>query len=201
MLNIITAHLGEASPFICSYGLSSRVAKCGLKYYANDHIRLLVSGQGSENCLISINRFNQAIGVCPQDLWLNFGVAGSSQFAISEMVQGKQIDAPGMDTIKLCSILDLGVPWSRICSAQRIETEYADQGVFDMEAATIAVALGKFGRLEQLTVVKLISDGPSRGVPELRPALLKQLIGDATKNVIEACDIILAGSINAEKES
>jgi nucleoside phosphorylase len=191
MLNIVTAHYLEATPFIDYYRLSRQQSDAGQLYYENRGIRLLITGQGRKNCLHSLKRYCAAVANNHRDWWINFGVAGSSQYPVGEMVQVEQIEARGVAEISLVTITELDMPLVLDHSVHTVETEYSKSGVYEMEAMTIAQLLEQSESLDRLLVIKLISDGPLQSAASNTKSKLKNLIKSHSDSIAAASDIIL----------
>ena len=191
MLNIVTAHYLEATPFINYYRLAIQRSAGGQRYYGNGEIRMLIGGQGHKNCLHSLKRYCRDFTFGDHDRWLNFGVAGSSQYPVGEVVQVERIEAQDVATKSLVAITELSMPLVLDHSIQSVETGYAENGVYEMEAMTIAMFLQRSGDLDRLSVVKLISDGPLKPAASNTKSELKNLIRVNSASIVAASDIIL----------
>ena len=156
--------------------------------YHNTDTRLVVTGQGRDQCADTLSRIPPSWVPEPGDLWLNFGLAGAAgahgkpaaaldwrqpgQVALAEA-----IEADGTHWTLDTSNLPVGsldqvdrVDGVTVRTKQTIETEFRDPVLYDMEASEIARLLDNRGALKRLVVIKLIADGPGL-TPSQRLAL------------------------------
>ena len=200
MLNICTAHHLEAKPFINHYRLVECVSKNGQKYYTTENaqhaaVRLLVTGQGGQNCRLSLERFFAHAEVLSSDVWLNFGIAGSAEFPVGRIVLGEATldlkEQVRHDLVLIshptCLIEDRGV----VVSTSATESKYQRPYIYDMEAATIAAEMKNRGMLDRLAVVKMISDGPNHPVDDRILEHVKRFIGEKLLLLTQFSDALI----------
>ena len=207
-LTICTAHYPEAKPFIDHYRLTQYVSDNGQSYYANSvnqdaAIRLLVTGQGQENCEFSLGRFFTHVKEPEADLWLNFGIAGSAGFSIGSIVLATALIDQQTRTRRNLSLHD-GNPLpcipgrGEVVTAASPESLYLGDYLYDMEAAAIAGQLENRGILERLVVVKLVSDGPDQPIEKGFLSRVSNLIAETSPLLVEVSNCLMDSNSKAQ---
>lgn len=195
MINIVTAHHGEAKPFIDHYHLHAETRQ-GLDLYVNQSVSLLVTGQGRDNVEQSLGRLVAAVNVPAQQWWINFGLAGSSRFEPGTLVAIDQVGSWGGNLLQKINCENaLGLPVTSCLSRDQPSADYLERGVVDMEAAAVVTILGEVGALEKLGIFKLVSDGPRLSADDLTPAMARALIERHAGVICRAIDGFIAAHV------
>ena len=195
MLNLLVAHHAEASPFIKRYGLTRVADSDDLDYLENETVRLLIVGQGKDKCRISILRFIKEVPCLEQDRWMNFGIAGSSQFSVGELVRGASIEGSEYETHALVDWptngADQNMPGAVIRTVVKPERNYKESGVYDMECAELFALLRQHDYHKHFWVLKLVTDGPAQSVDKLRKREMTDLIRKKALVITNHSDMLL----------
>jgi len=193
MLVILVAHHAEAAVFLEHYDLKLDQNSSGNCRYVSGQVRLLITGEGKENVQYILEK---ELAICETEtemIWLNFGVAGSSQHAVSDIVEVTKL-APGSssDSFKALNLRQKDLSLATSCRSFLVPQEtYPERGVIDMEAYYIAKTLQSAGLLENMSVIKLVVDGPSNPMAELSVNQLKSRINHARRNLTEISDKLI----------
>lgn len=190
MLNIVIAHLPEASGIIHAFALARSARHSGL--YENQHIRLMLSGQGAESCRLTTTRLQKMASfsdLAANDYWLNFGIAGAGALDIGTVVAGKTVS--NLETSRKW-ILNRP-PSSAICSADIVtvaepESVYSPDKVYDMESAGICEVLSSDMSTEssiaRLVIIKVISDNIHHPPATLDKNRINAILNNAFDQII-----------------
>lgn len=191
MLNIVTAYLREAAPFIAHFDLlcaqhNESGHKSGQVYTAAG-IRLGVSGAGAANCQRLVTRMlRHHHRTEPPDCWINFGIGGGT-YPI-----GTLVGALTVKNVATGAVWQLATPnasalpvHATLHTLAAASCDYRDAVMFDLEAAGMVAALAAVAPTRQY-VVKLITDNPTAPVHQLRRATIHHLLQTHTDAIIAA---------------
>ena len=163
MIRIVVALPAEARPLIQHFGLE-RVSRIDpLSIYSRPDMALVVSGPGSEAASMAVNDLSQNLAVEQQSAWLNIGVAGHRThdlgtpclaWSVSEAATGSEhrLEPPELN----CLTAD-------VKTVDRIELEFDDDSVYEMEAFGFCSAALSHGVPSLVQVLKIISDNRETG--------------------------------------
>lgn len=195
MLNLLVAHHAEAMPFIERYRLTRVADSNPMKYLQNESVRLLIVGQGNDKCRASLLQFIKQVPHSDQDRWLNFGIAGSSQFSLGSLVRGASLMGAGSRALALVDWPtqegDQKLPDSVIRTVKQSERFYKQAGVYDMEAAELHALLREHNCHERFWVLKLVSDGPTQPADQFKQRAIIDLITKKALVIASQSDILL----------
>ncbi len=182
MINIIVAFKEEARPFIDLLSLKPQPRVGAFAGYRRGDVRLLVSGMGAENAAAA-TRFlwGQFAGTSSEvaaTRWLNFGIAGSGQFAAGAVVAASRVRRQSSGEQWRCRRPpSIRLPDALVRTVERPESGYGECGVYDLEAAGICHALRAAGCAAEITCVKLVTDGPAQPVSRLKRKTIRRMLG------------------------
>ncbi len=193
MLVILVAHYAEATAFLQHYGLDLDHASGSKSRYVSAKVCLRITGEGRENIQCALEKELSIAEADDKLLWLNFGVAGSSQYAISAILEATILEnGESSDGSQGYKLIPRGTSPNTSCySFLTPQEKYPDKGVVDMEAYYIAQMLQSAGLLENLSVIKLVVDGPSNPISQLSFARLNSYLADARQNLTEISDRLI----------
>jgi len=180
LINIIVALAAEAKPIIAYYKLKRNHAIHAFPLYSGKDMNLVVTGSGklaSAAATGFVAGFIKNIDIEQNSAWLNVGIAGHRDRECGTAVLAHKI-------IEKSSTLNhypfvsqsLSVPGVEICTVEVVETEYADDLVYDMEACGFFVAASRQTSLEFIQCLKIISDNHTSNVYDLKPNNVSSLI-------------------------
>lgn len=156
MTYIITALDAEARPLIEHYKLK-RSHTLPYPFYTNDHMLLIVTGQGRENGMMGTSALCGFRRPQPDDILLNIGIcAAPKHYAIGQLILIHQIkdskrsyypDILYRHTFTEASLLCVNEAASKL-------HEYP----VDMESGGVFIAASRFFKLHQIALIKIVSD-------------------------------------------
>jgi len=185
VLNIITAFEAEAVPFIEGFSLRHESISSQHSIFTGAEIRLGVSGMGYKNSYGMTNYFLSKSGSAPTN-WLNFGIAGSAGSEIGDLVLAQTVTHQTSNrTWNLDDHNQIALARINVCSVVAPQKIFPDNDVYDMEAAGMVSALAEHKMLNNVFVVKLISDGPDNPVNNLSKKNIRHLIQSAKSDILE----------------
>ena len=195
MLNVLTAHGAEAAPFIKHYAMTSVTSAYDQIYFEGKSVRALVTGQGGGQSGASLSKFCDGLPGSRNDCWLNFGLAGSSQFPLGQLVSGTEIEGPNTGQVHLQGwpqdVLQPLIPATIVRTVENPDHTYELEGVYEMEAAILHAALLKHDYHRNLAVIKLVSDGPERSAVNIKKQDMIKIIANNSSLLTRLSDILL----------
>ena len=145
MLNLVVSLVAESRPLIRHFGLREQRTARGFRVYHGDGMRLVVSGIGKTAAGAGAAYLGALAGAGQHEAWLNVGIAGHAELELGEPVHALRITdvATGRNWYPP-QILDLPGRGLRVLTVDRAETLYADDAVYDMEAAAFYATALRF---------------------------------------------------------
>lgn len=159
MILLVSAFLLEALPLIRHFSLKKRAQK-PFPLYQNGKIALVISGMGKEHMISSLSYL---VGRFPAFSHLsNIGYAGHGQARLGTLyLAGKleQKNAPPFYS-------HLRKEWGHIAASTLISVEtpeitFSQEALYDMEGYAFFQTALRFTSLENISVWKVVSDGPN----------------------------------------
>ena len=161
MQYIITALKSEAKPIIDFYGLEfSDLSNFPL--YKNDNFTLLITGVGRKNVSNVLNFFFQKNRVTKNHI-INIGISGGKKgdCSIGQLfLINKVSDEKLKLSFNLGSQHSFGLQNNEITTVSKpvVNENFKGEGLVDMEAYEICNAVNKLDCLDQLFILKVVSD-------------------------------------------
>ena len=189
-LLLVVAFMAEARGLIAHYQLK-RVATPGpFPVYCNqEQVTLIISGSGSTQAAVAttygIMHGNQA----PQLFCCNVGIAGGHD-PIGSVFRINRIDA---DTERHFPFLHKGVRLSSrgLHTLNQPSKDYQPDTLFDMEGAGFFHAASRFVTIEQIGLIKVVSDNPETPHDTQNKTQLTHTIESAMPTITSYCDHLL----------
>jgi len=194
LLVLVTAVWGEAKGVINKFGLSPHQPVPGITLYGNANILVGICGKGPENA----NRYCQNLGRWLDQegrangaIWVNYGSAGSADYALGTLVQVVHINmAHGEDTRQF-STTDLpGVCGVSVRTHGRPDSGYVPGMIHDMEASGFASGIGSVVDNPEVYILKLVCDSPEHPWHQSDKHHYQALLDAASENLLRLLDII-----------
>ena len=177
--NFVVAHQSEARPLIEYYRLTKDVRHRAFPVYANDNVRLVVTGEGKINCAAATAYIGSLGGeVSEPAMWINLGVAGHAVHEIGSLWRvNKSIDATTSNVIFPINVLrSTDIDGESLLTVDRPETVYPQQVLYDMEASAFFQTASRFSSLESITSLKIVSDNKNHGLEKFTLATATKLV-------------------------
>ena len=195
MLNIIVALKTEAAPLIEGLSLvRQKNNTTAYPVYSGPCVKLGISGLGKSNAReltrLLLEEDDPDSQFNASD-WLNFGVAGSANWAVGDLVQAQIVTEVSTGASwELGSRANLQLSAAHVYTVQTPQLVYQSDRVYDMELAGMLSVLSDRDLLGRASSLKLISDGPGRRAGTLTKNDVHQLIQSRKKAILTAVRII-----------
>ena len=175
MLNIVCALHCEAISIIENYNLKLIETIDFFPIYIGNTINLIISGVGKLNATAAVNFL---AGLKPQkSSFLNIGIAGHKTFEIGSCFLADKIFD---DNLKksfypdICKVFDFNT--FNVTTINQPSDQYLTNTLFDMEASSFYQSAQRFTSLENIQVLKIISDNEQCPHKNVNKTLVKNLI-------------------------
>jgi len=177
MINFVIALACEAKPLIHALKLSAAANHANFPVYDNDRFRLIVTGVGKLNAAIATTYLADLNQPEKNDVWLNVGVAGHLDADIGTAMISNKITDGGSGLIwHPIFITPLPLKNAALITQERVQTVYAPNTLYDMEAAGFYRAASRFNTTEFVHSLKIVSDNQSFPAKYLSEKEVSQLI-------------------------
>ena len=177
--NFIVAHQSEARPLIDYYHLTKDVSYRAFPVYANENVKLVISGEGKINCAAATayaydlnNHFSVPV------IWINIGIVGHAVHEIGSLWRvNKSIDATTSNVVFPINVLrSAGINGESLLTVDKPETVYSQQALYDMEASAFFQTASRFSSLESITSFKIVSDNKENRLEKITLEMATKLI-------------------------
>jgi len=160
ILNIVTALPCEARPFIDYYRLQKQQQHTAFTVYSNQerNINLIVSQIGKINMAAAVSYLHFVSGQHPYSVFVNIGIAGSGQHSLNECIYVDKITDSTQQKSYYPFVVKTTLPRAALTSFDAPSHQYNHPNIMDMEASSFFQTATKFVCLEQVQVIKIISD-------------------------------------------
>ena len=167
MIYIFSAFYAEAKNIIDHYGLKKGKSPETVRFdvFANDSIRLVITGVGEINAAAAVSNIGGAYGISPDDEILNVGCGAgfSSDICLGSIFLGNKLTEQMTGrTFYPDMLMKTGYRECEIITAVRVLNEGSDSVVYDMEAAAVYQAAAFFVGPHSMHFIKLVSDAGER---------------------------------------
>jgi adenosylhomocysteine nucleosidase len=177
MINIVTALPCEARPLIDAFRLQKRSSIHAFPLYERDGLNLIVCGPGKLAAATAVAYLQGLQQAQPASGWLNLGIAGSSAFAVGDMVLAHRvIDNNTGQRFYPGLCFELPCATAEVITVDVPETRYAGNAVYDMEAAGFYSAAMRFAPGDVIHCLKVISDTHEHAIETINEARVQELI-------------------------
>ena len=196
MIYIFSAFYAEAKNIIDHYGLKKEKSPEMVRFdvFANDSIRLVITGVGEINAAAAVSNIGGAYGISPDDEILNVGCGAgfSSDICLGSIFLGNKLTEQMTGrTFYPDMLMKANFRECEIVTVARVLNEGCDSVVYDMEAAAVYQAAAFFVGPHRMHFIKLVSDAGERidqsKITELF-ALQEDKICGYIDRLLSACD-------------
>jgi adenosylhomocysteine nucleosidase len=177
MLNLVAALPAEAAPLVDRWRLRPVTSSFPYPLYEADHVRLIVSGAGRNAAILATAFLAGHCGARREEGWINVGIAGSAGHPVGTAILAHKVVTDTPDETYYPAI-SFRPPCATavVHTVDRVEREYADSDAYEMEASGFCLAASRFASLEQVQVLKIISDGPESDPEQISKSVVRDLI-------------------------
>lgn len=167
MIYIFSAFYAEAKNIIDHYGLKKEKSPETVRFdvFANDSIRLVITGVGEINAAAAVSNIGGAYGISPDDEILNVGCGagfGNETCLGSIFLGNKLTEQMTGRTFYPDMLMKTNLMECEIVTVARVLNEGRDSVVYDMEAAAVYQAAAFFVGPHRMHFIKLVSDAGER---------------------------------------
>ena len=167
MIYIFSAFYAEAKNIIDHYGLKKAKSPETVRFdvFANDSIRLVITGVGEINAAAAVSNIGGAYGLSPDDEILNVGCGagfGNETCLGSIFLGNKLTEQMTGRTFYPDMLMKTNLMECEIVTVTRVLNEGCDSVVYDMEAAAVYQAAAFFVGPHRMHFIKLVSDAGER---------------------------------------
>lgn len=167
MIYIFSAFYAEAKNIIDHYGLKKVKSHETVRFdvFANDSIRLVITGVGEINAAAAVSNIGGAYGISPDDEILNVGCGagfGNETCLGSIFLGNKLTEQMTGRTFYPDMLMKTNLMECEIVTVTRVLNEGRDSVVYDMEAAAVYQAAAFFVGPHRMHFIKLVSDAGER---------------------------------------
>ncbi len=174
--NIVIALPPEAKPLIRTFELERLQPVTRPPVYTGRNLALVVSGAGEKAVHESVNLL-QTLNRHPNPRWYNFGIAGHADLPLGTLLTIDQVT--DQKTKKTWILHTKPVATAPGCNLVTVETavdDYPGSAAYDMEAAGFTGAVSQFAELEQIRIIKIVSDNQTNSHRRISGKMVSALI-------------------------
>ncbi len=177
MIHLVVALIHEARPLIDRYRLHRLKGDHPFAIYGNVQFTLIISGPGKISSAAA-TAYLQALSVNAGPVaWLNFGIAGHSDFAVGQGFLAHRIIDQATGTAYYPPLL---FPFPSVSSdlitVDRPENNYAHQSAYDMEASGYYKIALLSSTIEWVHCYKVVSDNRKHPIEKMTKTTIIEMI-------------------------
>ncbi len=189
MIHIVCALKAEAQPLIQALRLKGR-SEAEFPIYENRNTRLIISGLGKVAAAAAVSYLHMWSGREAR-AWLNFGLAGHAEAERGELYAiHKVMDGDSGECWYPCFCFDTDLPRTSLVSVSRVENDYDQAMLYDMEAAGFMATATRFVTTERTHCLKLVSDNRREGVEQVNAEMAQGMISRRLDEIVAFIDAL-----------
>ncbi|RDH92758.1 MAG: hypothetical protein DIZ77_02210 [endosymbiont of Seepiophila jonesi] len=182
--NIVIALPPEAKPLIRTFELERLQPVTRPPVYTGRDLALVVSGAGEKAVHESVYLL-QNLNRHPNPYWYNFGIAGHADLPLGTLLTINQVtDQKTKKTWRLPIQPVARAPGCNLVTVETAVDDYPGSASYDMEAAGFTGAVSQLAELEQIRIIKIISDNQTNSHRRISGKMVSALI-QAKIDIIE----------------
>ncbi len=202
MTFLVVALQSEARPLVGHFRLSGTDAPGPYRLYRNDRITLVVSGIGRIACAAATAYAFARAGEPRNQPWVNIGIAGHANIALgSARLAHRIVDRPTERAWYPSLVFEPPVATAEVVTVDRPELDLPGNALFDMEASAFFATASRFGAVELVQVLKVVSDNRESPVAKIDKALVSRLIEGHLESVAAILDETEALALRLDRRS
>ena len=179
MIRLVIALTAEARPIIEYFNLKKHLSQRLFPIYRNRDIALVVSGVGRMAAAAATAYLHSETGEYRDCGWLNIGVAGHAKWHCGlGVLANRIIDSSTLRCWHLNQLLGIPIELAPLITVDSPETEYSEEGMYDMEAAGFCFVASRCTALGLVQCYTVISDNHFTSNSTVTPYRVRQLISD-----------------------
>ncbi|RLJ16206.1 hypothetical protein DJ031_18270 [bacterium endosymbiont of Escarpia laminata] len=182
--NIVIALPAEAKPLIRAFELERLQPVTRPPVYTGRDLALVVSGAGEKAVHESVNLLHN-LNHHPNPCWYNFGIAGHADLPLGTLLTINQVTDQKTKKSWILPIKPVATaPGCNLMTVKTALDDYPGSAAYDMEAAGFTAAANQFAELEQIRIIKIISDNQTNSHRRISGKMVSALI-QAKIDIIE----------------
>ncbi len=174
MICFVTAFPAEAKPMIKRYGFKAFQSN-PFPIYESDVGFLVISGMGKKSAAKAVSHL---ANLCPTNsIWVNVGIGGHKDSEIGNaFLAHKIVDLKTLKNWYPQILFSPSCKTTTVFTVDQCETQYAEDAIYDMEAAGFYEEAVHFSTAELIHSFKVISDNATLPAVKVSPKLAETLI-------------------------
>ncbi len=166
---IFVALACEAKPLIAHYALKKQAEHSIFEIYQREALVLVVTGVGKTSMAAAVAYTLALYAKAPLPVCINIGIAGHQHSALGEMYAAHKIT--DQDTQKhfypQLPFSNKFCPSLSLTTVSQVQQHYAEDTLYDMEAAAFFETASRFSSSELIVCLKVISDNADAGTSQI----------------------------------
>lgn len=184
-LCLVVALACEARPWIDHYRLSAVHGK-PFRFYRNAEVALVISGIGASPSAIAAGYLAGVTGAGRDCVWLNAGIAGHPNLEPGTVAVVSKSIGRREQCVHYPSLpIGHDLPSATCITVDEVETAFSENALFDMECAGYFSAAMRFGFLDLVHAVKVVSDNDAPSTGDLDRDKVSALISRGLPAVLD----------------
>lgn len=176
MIYLVIALRAEAQPIIQHYKMQQLQQHTDFAIYASGDMKLIISGCGKVKAAAA-TAYLHALDTHADASWLNLGTAGHADQQVGAlMLANKVTDLASNRSWFPRQLFSHKLACLALNTVDRVENNYANNCLYDMEAAGFIEITSGFATLEFIQVLKVISDNIQQPSQQLKAKDLSSLM-------------------------
>lgn len=175
-INLVTALIAEAKPLIDSFELKRLQPIGPLPLYHSSDIHLVVAGLGADSISNGVAYLAEMTPPGSKPVWLNFGICGHGTLDVGELIViDTAVDQCGASR-KLNSHSKTSLQHGPLTCVSQPQTVYQAQMAYDMESAGFLSSMISITTLDDVHILKIVSDNPENGIETINAKRVRNLV-------------------------
>ncbi|WP_177420671.1 hypothetical protein [endosymbiont of Lamellibrachia barhami] len=189
--NIVIALPPEAKPLIRTFKLERLQPVTRPPVYTGRDLALVVSGAGEKAVHQSVNLLHN-LNRHPNPYWYNLGIAGHADLPLGALLTINQVTDQKTKKTWVLPIQPVAtIPGCNLMTVETAVDDYPGSAAYDMEAAGFCSAVIQFTGLEQIRIIKIISDNQTNSHRRISGKMVSALI----QAKIDTIEQLLSGPV------
>ncbi|MDH3745321.1 MAG: hypothetical protein OES47_09495 [Acidobacteriota bacterium] len=182
---VVVALWSEARPLIDRFDLRAVDSEGPFRRFSGDAVTLVVSGVGRAAAAAAAGYLFACERRVRERPWINVGIGGHRSLVSGEAILADRVIEHGSGRVWYPPLVfEPPIRTSTVCTVDEVEREYADDAVYEMEAAGFYPTTARFSTAELVQVVKIVSDGPKASPDGLTAKHVSKLMSSRLDDIV-----------------
>lgn len=187
-LNLIMALKTEASPLINHLELKRLQPIGPLPLYQAPGVHMVVSGPGAASIQQGVAYLHEMTPLGSNAIWINIGICGHGSLDVGELMVADRVIEQNGGNWHLKRSFEKHLYHGPLYCVSQPQAEYEPQMAYDMESAGFIAALVAITSLDDLHIIKIVSDNPGSGLETINGKRVRELV---TNQLDQLSDLLL----------